>query len=97
MYSIGLRVESAVEFLMKKQILSFTDNQLLKYFNYCKRKHKYGTAYITKCRLGFPREVIEEGELKSIDDCLKSKSKIYALPRAENVVRVNDYLIQAQL
>jgi len=66
-----------------------TKYQLHKCSNYCKRKCKYGTAYITKCRFGFPREVCEEGELKY--DSLKSESKIYAIPRSENEVRVNEY------
>jgi len=43
----------------------------------CKRKCKYGAVYITKCKIGFPREVCEDGELKSVDDSLKSKSKTY--------------------
>ena len=33
----------------------------------------------------------KEGELKPVHDSLKSKSKIYALPRSENEIRVNDY------
>ena len=65
--------------------------QLHKCSDYCKRKRKYGTAYITKCKFGFPREVSEEGELKCIDDSLISKSKIFVLPRSENEVRINDY------
>ena len=68
-----------------------TKYQLHKCSDYCKRKSKYETAYVTKCKFGFPRGVSEEGELKCIDDSLRSKSKIYVLLRSENEVRVKDY------
>ena len=37
------------------------------------------------------REVSEHGELKSVNDSLKSKTRMYVLPLSENEIRVNNY------
>jgi len=55
-----------------------TKYQIHKCSDYCKRK-KYGNAYITTCKFGFPSEVTEEAHLNSVEDSLKSKKKIYYL------------------
>ena len=76
---------------MKKTVRLVTKYQLHKCSNYCKRKRKYGNTYITRCRFNFPREVADEGSLHSVEECLKSRTRIYTLPRAEGEEGVNDY------
>ena len=68
-----------------------TKYQMHKCSKYCKRKKKLRGSYITRCRFGFPRDVGEKGALKCVEDCLRSRNKIYTLPRAEGETRVNDY------
>ena len=68
-----------------------TKFQMHKCSNYCKRKRKCGSTYITQCKFGFPREVVDDGVLNKVEDCLKSKRKVYHLPRAIGEERVNDY------
>ena len=46
---------------------------------------------IHRYKFGFPREVCDTGSLNSVEDCLKSRKKIYHLPRAEEETLVNDY------
>ena len=65
--------------------------QMHKCSNYCKRKRKCGSTYITQCKFGFPREVVDDAVLNKVEDCLKSRRKIYHLPRAIGEERVNDY------
>ena len=68
-----------------------TKYQLHKCSSYCKRTKKYGGAFITRCKFGFPREETDTASLNCVEDCLKSRTKIYFLPRAASEVRVNDY------
>ena len=68
-----------------------TKYQLHKCSSYCRRKKKYGSAYVTHCKFGFPREVGDETILNNVEDSLKSRSKIYHLKRAIGEERVNDY------
>ena len=68
-----------------------TKYQLHKCSNYCRRKKKYGSAYVTHCKFGFPREVTDETILNIVEDSLKSRSKVYHLQRAAGEERVNDY------
>ena len=75
---------------MKKPAQNYTACQLHKCSAYCKRK-KCGTAYLTTCRFGFPRDVTDEIHLNSVEESLKSKKKIYHLNRAVGEERVNDY------
>ena len=65
-----------------------TKYQLHKWSNYCRRKKKYGSAYVTHCKFEFPREVVDETVLNNVEDSLKSRNKVYHLWREE---RVNDY------
>ena len=65
--------------------------QLHKCSRYCKRTKKYGARYITKCKFGFPRQATDTAVLNNVEDCLKSKAKIYCLPRSNEETRVNDY------
>lgn len=58
---------------------------------YCRRKKKYGSAYVTHCKFGFPREVVDETVLNNVEDSLKSRSKVYHLQRGIGEERVNDY------
>ena len=59
--------------------------------NYCRLKKKVNSTYITQCKFGFPRSETDLGIINSVDECLKSKSKIYNLPCSSTEVRVNDY------
>ena len=68
-----------------------TKYQLHKCSNYRRRKKKYGSTYVTHCKFGFPREVVDETVLNSVEDSLKSRSKVYHLRRAVGEERVNDY------
>ena len=43
---------------------------------YCKRRKKYDSAFITRCRFGFPRQVDQSGELNGVIEALKSTKKI---------------------
>ncbi len=47
--------------------------------------------FVTKCKFGFLRPEMEKGEIFNIEECLKSRKKIYAVPRGELEVRVSDY------
>ena len=69
-----------------------TRYQMHKCSAYCKRKRKCsGNTFITRCRFGFPRQVCENPKLNSVQESLKSRRRIYELPRSESEVRVNDY------
>jgi len=48
-------------------------------------------VYITRCKFGFPRPVAENAKLNPVEEALKSRNKIYSLPRSAAEVRVNDY------
>ena len=54
-------------------------------------KRNVGSVYLTTCRFGFPRKVSTSAKLNQVSECLKSKKRIYQLPRSELEVRVNDY------
>ena len=68
-----------------------TKYQMHKCTNYCKRRQKLKNGFITKCRFGFPRDCTEYAMLNPVETCLKTRKKIYFLPRAEQECRVNDY------
>ena len=65
--------------------------QLHKCSSYCKKKHKVGGVFITRCRFGFPRPEADEGQIHSVEECLKSRNRIYTIPRSSNEIRVNNY------
>ncbi|KAL5505298.1 hypothetical protein EMCRGX_G006706 [Ephydatia muelleri] len=68
-----------------------TKYQMRKCTNYCKRRQKLKSGFITKCRFSFPRDVTEHAVLNPVEECLKSRKKIYLLPRAAQECRGNDY------
>ncbi|KAL5457558.1 hypothetical protein EMCRGX_G034829 [Ephydatia muelleri] len=68
-----------------------TKYQMHKCTNYCKRRQNIKSGFITKCRFSFPRDVTEHAVLNPVEECLKSRKKIYLLPRAAQECRVNDY------
>ena len=68
-----------------------TRYQMHKCSTYCKRRRKLGSTFITYCKFGFPRPVCKSGTVHPVEDSLKSRKKIYELPRTELEVRVNDY------
>ena len=66
--------------------------QMHKCSAYCKRRRECsGNTFITRCRIGFPRQVCENPKLNSVQESLKSRRRIYELPRSDSEVRVNDY------
>ena len=80
---------------MRKTILIYIGllqrYQMHKCSAYCKRRHKCGSTFITRCRFGFPRQVCESATLNCEEDSLKSCQKIYQLTRSDLEVRLNDY------
>ena len=68
-----------------------TKYQCHKCSEYCKRRKRFGKTFVTRCRFGYPREVSETSQLNTVDDSLKSRKKIYLLPRSESETRINDY------
>ena len=56
-----------------------TKYQLHKCSNYCRRKKKYGSAYVTHYKFGFSQEVADETLLNNVEDSLKSRNKVYHL------------------
>ena len=69
-----------------------TRYQLHKCSKYCKRRKKCGQhSFITRCRFGFPRPVCANAIINPVQESLKSRNRIYQLPRTESEVRVNDY------
>ena len=87
--------EFAVTFQKRNQSLSCIDwshsTMMHKCSRYCKRTKKYGSIFITKCTFGFPREATDTAVLNNVEDCLKSKAKIYCLARTSEETRVSDY------
>ena len=68
-----------------------TKYQMHKCSAYCKRRRKFKGAFVTRCKFGFPRDESETASLNDVDTCLKSRKKIYCLPRGPHEIRVNDY------
>ena len=68
-----------------------TKYQMHKCSAYCRHKKKVNGLFVTKCKFGFPRQEMEKGEIFDVEQCLKTRRKIYALPRGDLEVRVNDY------
>ena len=68
-----------------------TKYQMRKCSAYCKRRRKFKGAFVTRCKFGFPRDESETASLNDVDTCLKSRKKIYCLPRGPHEIRVNDY------
>ena len=68
-----------------------TKYQLHKCSNYCRHKKKYGNAYVTHCKFGFPQEVVNETVLNNVEDSFKSRGKVYHLKWGVEEVRINDY------
>ena len=68
-----------------------TRYQMHKCSAYCKRRRKLGSTFVTRCRFQFPRQACEAASLNSVEDSLKSRKKLYNLPRTEKEERVNDY------
>ena len=74
------------------RLVACTRYQMHKCSAYCKRKRKCSSgAFITRCRFGFPLQACESAKLNSVSDSLRSRKKIYQLPRGDTEVRVNDY------
>ena len=68
-----------------------TRYQLHKCSKYCRRRKRYGkTAFITRCRFGFPRPVCETAQLNPVQENLKSRNRIYQLVRTGAETKVND-------
>ena len=59
--------------------------------DYCKRRRKLKSGFVTTCRFGFPRDCTDIAVLNPVEECLKSRKKIYCLPRSVQECRVSDY------
>ena len=68
-----------------------TKYQMHKCTDYCKCRRKLKSGFITTCRFGFPRDCTDIAVLNPVEECLKSRKKIYCLPRSLQECRVNDY------
>ena len=68
-----------------------TRYQLHKCSNYCRKRRKRGTVFVTTCKFGFPRPERESAVINDVDSSSKKFQKIYEIPRASSEVRVNDY------
>ena len=68
-----------------------TKYQMHKCTDYCKRRRKLKSGFITTCRFGFPRGCTYIAVLNPVEECLKSRKKIYCIPRSVQECRVNDY------
>ena len=69
-----------------------TRYQLHKCSKYCRRRKRCGkTAFITRCRFGFPRPVCETAQFNPVQESLKSCNRICQLVRTGAETRVNDY------
>eukprot|EP00731_Ephydatia_muelleri_P001725 Em0001g1725a len=68
-----------------------TKYQMHKCTDYCKRRRKLKSGFITTCRFGFPRDCTDIAVLNPVEECLKSRKKIYCLSRSVQECRVNDY------
>ena len=93
---LGSRRGLHAKFQTKKSVLNYTGlvprYQMHKCGAYCKRKRKCSSGtFVTRCRFGFPRQACESAKLNSVSDSLKSRKRIYQLPRGDTEVRVNDY------
>ncbi|KAL5505209.1 hypothetical protein EMCRGX_G006609 [Ephydatia muelleri] len=56
-----------------------TKYQMHKCTDYCKRRRKLKSGFITTCRFGFPRDCTDIAVLNPVEECLKSRKKIYCL------------------
>jgi len=69
-----------------------TSYQMHKCSAYCKKKCKCSTGtFVTRCRFGFPCQACERAKFITVSDSLKSRKRIYQLPRGDMEVKVNDY------
>ena len=68
-----------------------TKYQMHKCSPYCKRKRNLKGTFVTTCKSGFPRDSTECASLYPVEECLKSKKKIYQLPRLSQEACINDY------
>ena len=50
-----------------------------------------GTTFVKRCKFNFPRPESNVSELKPVDPSLRSRQRIYTLPRSAEEVRINDY------
>ena len=68
-----------------------TKYQMHKCSDYCKRRRRVGSTFITRCKFGFPRPECDNTRVNDVSDSLKKRERIYHLKRLETEGRVNDY------
>ena len=73
-----------------------TTFQMHRCSGYCLRSRKVkgggsGTTFVKRCKFNFPRPESNVAELKPVDPSLRSRQRIYTLPRSAEEVRINDY------
>ena len=90
-----LQIESKITSHIPDEKISPELHRLVTHFQlhkcniYCRCK-KYGNGYVTYCKFGFSREVVDETVLNKVEDRLKSRKKVYYLQRTIEE-RINDY------
>ena len=68
-----------------------TRYQLHKCSDYCRKKRKRGSVFLTTCKFGFPRSKRESAVINNVDSSCKKFQKICEIAQAPSEVRVNDY------
>ena len=63
---------------------------------YCLRSRRVkcgegGNTFVKRCKFNFPRTQSNVAELNPVDPSLKTRQRIYTLPRSAAEVRINDY------
>lgn len=81
--------------LLNEKVTKF---QMHKHNSYCMRVKKCSNGSRRVCRFGFPRSVTKEFVLRNVQTAiagrrnLRSKSRLYDLPRTEDEEYINDYV-----
>ena len=73
-----------------------TTFQMHKCSGYCLRSRRVkcgegGNTFVKMCKFNFPRTQSNVAELNPVDPSLKTRQRIYILPRSAAEVRINDY------
>ena len=68
-----------------------TKYQMHKCSDYCKRRRRVGSTFITRCKFDFPRPECDGTRVSDVSDSLRKRERIYHLKHLETKGRVNDY------
>ena len=68
-----------------------TKYQIHKCSDYCERRRRACSTFITRCKFGFPRPECDGTQVNDVSNSLKKRERIYHLKRLETEGRVNNY------